>query len=76
MQECRTRRVYIRLVLFGCYIHLLLLKQGTTTGKACHNTDKSTASAARAAMVDFFDTKFPELKKNPFYITGESYAGV
>jgi len=45
-------------------------------GGVCKNTDKLTASAARAAMVDFFATKFPELKENPFFITGESYGGV
>ncbi len=45
-------------------------------GKPCVNTDRYTASASRAALVDFFTRKFPELAKNPFYITGESYAGV
>ena len=45
------------------------------SGGSCANTDVSTAKAAYAALVDFF-TKFPELQKNPFYITGESYAGV
>ena len=35
-----------------------------------------TAAAARAGLQDFFKTKFPELAKNPFFITGESYAGV
>jgi cathepsin A (carboxypeptidase C) len=45
------------------------------TGGDCVNTDKSTARAARAALQDFF-VKFPELISNPFYITGESYAGV
>jgi cathepsin A (carboxypeptidase C) len=45
-------------------------------GGVCKNTDKLTAAAARAAMVDFFATKFPELKNNDFFITGESYAGV
>lgn len=45
-------------------------------GGVCKNTDKLTAAAARAAMVDLFTTKFPELAKNPFFVTGESYAGV
>jgi len=45
-------------------------------GGNCNNTDISTAKAARAAVQDFFKTKFPELRKNPFFITGESYAGV
>mmetsp|Transcript_23257 Transcript_23257/g.35210 ORF Transcript_23257/g.35210 Transcript_23257/m.35210 type:complete len:544 (-) Transcript_23257:9-1640(-) len=44
-------------------------------GKVCKNTDKFTASASRAAIVSFFE-KFPELVDNPFFITGESYAGV
>jgi serine carboxypeptidase-like clade 1 len=44
--------------------------------KLCKNTDKFTASASRAALVDFFTNKFPELSYNPFFITGESYAGV
>mmetsp|Transcript_27957 Transcript_27957/g.31408 ORF Transcript_27957/g.31408 Transcript_27957/m.31408 type:complete len:726 (+) Transcript_27957:93-2270(+) len=45
-------------------------------GKACMNSDTSTAQASRAALVDFFTTKFPELAPGPFYIAGESYAGV
>jgi cathepsin A (carboxypeptidase C) len=45
-------------------------------GGQCKNTDISTAAAARAALRDFFETKFPELRANDFFITGESYAGV
>jgi len=45
-------------------------------GELCQNTDKYTASASRAALVDFFTNKFPEFSKNDFFITGESYAGV
>lgn len=45
--------------------------------KPCVNTDNSTADAAHSALLDFFgDAKFPELRNNAFYITGESYAGV
>ena len=45
-------------------------------GKVCKNTDKFTASTARAALIDFFTNKFPELASQDFFITGESYAGV
>ena len=45
-------------------------------GTPCHNTDRFTASTSRAALQDFFSTKFPDLRHNEFYITGESYAGV
>ena len=46
------------------------------SGQVCQNTDKYTASASRAGLVDFFTNKFPELATNDFFITGESYAGV
>jgi len=45
-------------------------------GNVCKNTDRFTASTSRAALVDFFTNKFPELADNEFFITGESYAGV
>ena len=50
--------------------------EAMTRGEVCQNTDSFTASASRAALQDFFATKFPELAENEFYITGESYAGV
>lgn len=46
------------------------------TGGSCHNTDVTTAKAARAALQEFFGAKFPEFRDRPFFITGESYAGV
>jgi len=45
-------------------------------GGVCQNSDNYTASASRAALVDFFTNKFPELACNDFFIVGESYAGV
>lgn len=39
------------------------------------NDDDSTASDNLRAVEAFFSAKFPELRGNPFYITGESYAG-
>ena len=45
-----------------------------TPRQGCANTDNSTARAARVAMQDFFEHKFPELAATDFYIAGESYA--
>jgi carboxypeptidase C (cathepsin A) len=69
------------------YVNLLALEAPIGVGysycsrqkdqaKPCVNTDRFTASASRAALVDFFHNKFPELYTNDFFITGESYAGV
>ena len=38
-------------------------------------TDETTARSNYLALEDFF-AKFPHLRSNPFYITGESYAGI
>lgn len=40
-------------------------------GEGCVNTDKSTARAARAAVVDFYTRLFPELRKTDLFLTGE-----
>uniref|UniRef100_A0A7S3BDD8 Carboxypeptidase n=1 Tax=Prasinoderma singulare TaxID=676789 RepID=A0A7S3BDD8_9VIRI len=45
-------------------------------GGACANDDVRTAETLHAAMQDFVANKFPELAEAPFYISGESYAGV
>ena len=50
--------------------------QEMTVGGDCSNDDVSAARDAAAAVVDFFHRKFPELRSNKFYVTGESYAGV
>ena len=41
----------------------------------CNADDMSTASDNYDAVVGFL-AKFPELRKNEFFITGESYAGM
>jgi cathepsin A (carboxypeptidase C) len=47
----------------------------STNGDITTDDDK-TATENYNALVDFFTNKFPELKSNDFYITGESYGGV
>lgn len=43
--------------------------------ETCINTDESTAQDTYEGIIEFFKA-YPELSKRPFYITGESYAGV
>ena len=45
------------------------------TAAGCKHTDTAQAVDNLAAIKDFFG-KFPELAKNDFWITGESYAGI
>jgi carboxypeptidase C (cathepsin A) len=45
------------------------------TAAGCQHTDTAQAVDNLAALKDFF-SKFPELAKNDFWITGESYAGI
>lgn len=47
---------------------------GFSTGQANHD-DSEVAKENIAALVSFFN-KFPEYKRNKFFISGESYAGV
>jgi len=47
-----------------------------TTDNNFSTDDDETASNNHNALIDFFTTKFPELKGNDFYITGESYGGI
>lgn len=49
--------------------------EGVTNSAGCVNSDESTAQDAYEFLVNFFNS-FPEYKKNKFYITGESYAGI
>lgn len=42
----------------------------------CKTGDDETSLSNYRALQDFFSNKFPEYRKNEFYITGESYAGV
>lgn len=42
----------------------------------CHYTDNSTAVDNLVALINLFEMKFPALKGNDLYLSGESYAGI
>lgn len=46
----------------------------STSASTAHN-DSSVAKDNLQALLSFFQ-KFPTLKKNDFYMSGESYAGI
>lgn len=48
---------------------------GFSKGERSFYNDQSTAEDNLQALLAFFK-KFPNLKKNDFYISGESYAGI
>jgi len=51
------------------------LCENATTG-VCGTSDNQTAEDNLVGIVNFFEMKFPELKANDLYISGESYAGI
>ena len=53
------------------YCSRSMMKDNEKLPLPCINSDTSTAKASRAALVDFFTTKFPELSNGPFYISGK-----
>jgi len=44
--------------------------------EACSHSDQGAADDLYACIDAFFTVKFPELKGRPFFLTGESYAGI
>lgn len=44
--------------------------------EACNYTDDDSAADNLAAILYFFNEKFPEYKSNDLYISGESYGGI
>ena len=45
-------------------------------GNDCRFNDDTSADDNLAAILYFFNTKFPEYQSNDLYISGESYAGI
>jgi carboxypeptidase C (cathepsin A) len=48
----------------------------TCSGTDCTFDDDSSAEDNLAALLYFFQNKFPEFQSNELYISGESYAGI
>lgn len=46
------------------------------SAKDCINNDVTAAQDAYDFFTNFFTSSYPEFKKNPFYLTAESYGGI
>lgn len=63
------------------YTNLLFIDSPAGVGYSINNdptyvfNDKNTVKDNLDVLVDFFTNKFPEYLANPFYLSGESYAG-
>ena len=68
---------------YTAHANMLFLEQPVATGfsrcvdptSPCESSDNSTAQESHEFMVGFF-ARFPEYTTRPFYIMGESYAGM
>lgn len=48
----------------------------TCSGAECNFDDNISAADNLAALLYWYETKFPEFQGNDLYISGESYAGI